>query len=477
MINYKCNNVIVVGDIILDKYIDGYVTRVSPEAPIPIIKIKNERQALGGAANVANNLAVLGCKVSIIGITGNDEAGDRINSLLGNNQIETAIHRNNKYKTVIKSRVIGNRQQIVRLDYNDDEKPDENDISMMIEKFKDIVDGFEVVVISDYNKGVCTYELCTEIIKICSQKNKTVIVDPKGTQWEKYRGATIITPNLKELSRLINTKLKNSNIEIEDKCKGVCDKFGIQYLLLTRSENGMTLIDRNNNFEHIPSKAKEVFDVTGAGDTVVAVLSSFIKKTEDILLSINIANIAAGIVVSKLGTAVVTLDEIDEVLMNEKGDQIKNKIMNINSLMQKIERWKYKNESIVFTNGCYDIFHKGHVHSIYSASEFGDHLIVAINSDASVKRIKGNNRPINNEYDRAYVMAAIGCVDAVIIFKEDTPEEILNMIRPNTLVKGGDYKIEEVVGKEFADRVKIISYINGYSTTGMVNKMSGDDLA
>jgi D-beta-D-heptose 7-phosphate kinase/D-beta-D-heptose 1-phosphate adenosyltransferase len=477
MINSKCNSVLVIGDIMLDDYIEGDVTRISPEAPIPIIKINKERYVLGGAANVANNVAALGCKVGIIGNVGNDDGAKKIFYLLNNSNIEpSTINCSNEYKTIIKKRVIGNQQQIARLDYNDDIRPTKNDILNMIQTFNEIVDKFDVVVISDYNKGVCTKELCSNIIRICIEKNKVVIVDPKGNEWDKYKGATIITPNLKEISEYLNKNIRNNNSDIEEKCKCICNMIGVQYVLLTRSEQGMTLIDKNNNFVHLPSQAKEVFDVSGAGDTVVAALSCFINKTDNILEEISIANIAAGIVVSKKGTAVVTLEEINEVIMNKKSLKIRKKIMNITELMEKVLRWKNNKESIVFTNGCFDIFHKGHVHLIYSAAELGDHLIVAINSDASVKRIKGDNRPINNELDRAYVIAAIGCVDAVVIFDDDTPEKILNMIRPNILVKGGDYKIEEVIGREFADKVVLINYIDGYSTTGIINKMNKNDV-
>jgi D-beta-D-heptose 7-phosphate kinase/D-beta-D-heptose 1-phosphate adenosyltransferase len=461
----KTNKVLVIGDIILDKYIKGSVSRISPEAPIPVIKIDSEEYSLGGAANVANNLESLGCEVSIIGMIGLDIAGKKLKQLFLQRKIHCYFNYSKNYKSITKTRIIGNNQQITRLDYNDDIKPDSLSNYTMIETFKDVMDPYDVVVISDYNKGVCTNRMCRTVINLCNQKNKIVIVDPKGNDWDKYRKATMITPNLKETSELIGNKIKNTNLEIRAKCNNLHDQVRSKYLLITRSERGMSLISKDS-INHIPSRAKEVFDVTGAGDTVVATIAAFINR-DNALGVVIAANKAAGIVVSKVGTSTITQKELDR-------DPIADKIMFIDSLSNQIKIWKDKKETIVFTNGCFDLLHKGHIHSIQKASELGTRLIVAINSDNSVKKIKGINRPINNEYDRAYVIASHVNVDAVIIFNEITPENILKIIKPNILVKGGDYTIDEIVGREYADKVEIIDYLDGYSTTKIVEKIEGE---
>lgn len=461
----KTNKVLVIGDVILDEYIKGSVSRISPEAPIPILKVESDHYTLGGAANVANNLASLGCDVSIIGIIGIDHDGELLKQLFKKSNIHCYFNYNKNYKTTVKNRIIGNNQQVVRLDYNDDVRPETISLFTMIQTFKDVMDSYDVVVISDYDKGVCSERFCRTVIHLCNQKNKIVIVDPKGNDWDKYRKATMITPNLRETSELIGNKIKNTNLEVNAKCRNLNDVVRSKYLLITRSDQGMTLISKNR-VDHISCKTKEVYDVTGAGDTVVATIAAFIKK-DNVIDVVELANKAAGIVVSKIGTSTVTQDEINN-------DPITSKIMRIDSLMKQVKLWKSKKESIAFTNGCYDLFHKGHAHSIYRASEFGLRMIVAINSDESVKRIKGDNRPINNEYDRAYVIASQSHVDAVIIFNEITPENILKLIKPNTLIKGGDYMLHEIVGKEYVDKVEIIDYLHGYSTTTMVKKIEGE---
>jgi len=458
----KTNKVLVIGDIILDKYIKGSVSRISPEAPIPVIKIKKEKYILGGASNVANNLASLGCDVTIIGIIGRDELGEKINHLLRINNILSNIVHSHHYKTIIKTRVIGNNQQIVRLDYNDDTKPTSNSIMDMIKTFQSIIDSFDVVVLSDYNKGVCHPILCEKVIEVCNIKSIPVIVDPKGTDWDKYRKATIITPNLKEISELIRIDIKNNNLNIEKNLTGICNHLEVKYLVLTRGKKGISL-SHNGGVMHIPSKIIDVYDVTGAGDTVVATIAAFINK-KDIHDVIQLANKAAGVVVSKRGTSTITLDELNN-------DPISSKIMNIETLINQVKIWKKKEESIVFTNGCFDLIHRGHSYLINKSSDFGDHLIVAINSDNSVKKLKGDDRPFNNEDDRAFVIASIKNVDAVIIFNEDTPKELLEIIRPTTLVKGGDYILIEVVGREYVDNVEIVNYLYGNSTSEMIKRI------
>ena len=470
MLELSCNKVLVIGDVILDKYVIGEVNRISPEAPVPVLKVKKEYSVLGCAANVLNNIITLNSQADLIGVVGNDDAGREILNILQDNSASLCkgLLLSDKYKTIVKKRIISSRQQIVRIDYNDDEKPTDNDIEQLIHKFYNHIDKSDVLVISDYNKGTCTEAMCKEIINVSNAKNKTIIVDPKGKYWEKYKGATIITPNLNELSLYLDIKLENDDLTIEKNCIGLCNRIGVKYVLLTRSEKGMTLITENK-FYHIRATVKEVYDVSGAGDTVVATLATFINQTNTLLDCVKISNIATSIVISKFGTSTITYDELMRSLSNGRYKEIENKIMCIEDLKYKIDQWKKENKLVVFTNGCFDILHKGHINTIFEASKFGEKLIVAINSDSSVKKIKGKNRPINCDYDRAFLIAAISCVDAVIVFDDETPERVLDILRPNILVKGGDYKETEVLGREYVDSVKIINFIEGYSSTRIIN--------
>lgn len=464
------NQVLVIGDIMLDRYYEGTVERISPEAPVPVISVAKKYNRLGGAANVANNLKELGNLVLLSGIIGCDECGESLIKILHQKQIDTTcIGKFKTCGTISKTRIVGNQQQIVRLDENDRLAVNDKEHHVWEEAVIGQIETADIVIISDYSKGTCDGAVIKQVIQKARSLNKVCIVDPKGSDWSKYEESTIITPNLKELSIYLGEHLKNENSVLEEKCFGICEKLKIDYLLITRSEKGMTLIDRNNHYKHYESKAREVYDVSGAGDTVVAALATFFYE-EGIEKSVEIANMTAGIAVGKRGTATVSLSEIKEELEENKEYSIRKKIVSKEQLLLLVNEWKQTGNTVAFTNGCYDIFHKGHVYSIYAAAEFGDRLIVAINSDDSVKRLKGSERPINHEYDRAYVIAAMGCVDAVIIFGEDTPERLLEAVRPDVLVKGGDYRPDEIKGREYAGRVELVSYIDGYSTTKLIEE-------
>lgn len=472
MNRFKRNRVLVIGDIILDSYIKGLVSRISPEAPVPVMEVSNEFYTLGGAANVASNLASLNCTVGLIGVVGDDIASKKIIDRLEVSNISLrGLHFSNDINTIEKKRIVASNQQIIRLDYNDRNKPSESDIQTIIERFDEIIKDYDVVVISDYNKGVCVPKLCQHVIEKSLANDIKVIVDPKGSDWRKYRGATMLTPNMKEISLIVDSEIHNTDCEIERKCTALCDTLNIDYLLITRSEKGMSLVGRDMSVWHIPSKVKDVYDVSGAGDTVIATLAGFINDSHELLKVVEISNLAAGISVSKFGTSVVTFDELNAQYNLKSHARLDAKIHTIESLKLKVLQWKNNSQSVVFTNGCFDVLHKGHIQTIYSSAEQGDILIVAINSDDSVRRLKGESRPINSEYDRAMVIAAIGCVDAVIIFNEDTPWEVLNEIRPNILVKGGDYTVEQVVGRELVDKVKIIDFVDGYSSSKIIDQM------
>lgn len=467
----KKNRVLVIGDIILDQYNNGSVKRISPEAPVPIVNMDDTYYRLGGAANVANNIAALGSPVSILGVIGNDDKGNEIYQICKNKKIGiNGLIKESKYKTITKVRILGNNQQIIRLDYNDKQEMPKKCHETLFESFKKLIINYDVVILSDYAKGICEENFCQRVIEFCQKEKKRVLVDPKGTNWKKYNGASLISPNMKEISEYLQKTIKNIDSEIDEICSDLNEKLQVEYLMITRSEKGISLIDINKKSYHFPSKAKEVYDVSGAGDTVIAMLGVYWNNRNNIFEAIHLANTAAGIVVGKKGTATVSEEELMNTFSGKETFPEK-KIVPKDTLKKIVLNWKSKGETIAFTNGCYDIFHRGHAYSIYTAAQYAQHLIVAINSDQSVKRLKGKDRPINSDMDRAYVIASIGCVDKVIVFEEDTPAELLSIIQPDVLVKGGDYKIEEIAGREYAGRVELVGYIEGYSTTDLLYKV------
>ncbi len=468
----ELNKVLVVGDLMLDEYYEGSVSRISPEAPIPIVEIRERKIVLGGAANVAANIRSLGGTVETLGFVGMDESGDDIIRLLRKHEIRNEnILRSNDIKTIKKTRVIGNDQQITRLDFNDRILLDKDFEQRFKTLFDAVVSNYNVVIISDYGKGTCTHAICRHVINKCIRNGITVIVDPKGVDWDKYRGASFVTPNVRELSDIYNLKIDNRDDTIEKVAGIILEKYELENILVTRSAKGMSLLTNNGKIIHMPSKALEVYDVSGAGDTVVACFALYVNLIPAETL-MEYANICAGIAVGKRGTSVVTKDELLSKLQTNSLEGIQRKIIDVAQLTRIIEDWRTKGEKIVFTNGCFDIIHKGHISSIYAAAKFGTKLIVALNSDESVRLLKGNDRPINKLYDREIVIAALGCVDAVISFEEETPLELIKKVRPDVLVKSGDYKKEDVVGGQFAGKVEIVPYIDGYSTTSTINSMN-----
>ena len=462
--------VFVFGDIILDRYCIGSVKRLSPESPVPIVNLQSTNKVLGGAANVAANISALGRKVDLCGIIGKDLAGNDVSELLKKYGVGNKLHELSTAKTIVKTRVIGNNQQIVRIDDEERFVLDSVKESTIIADFKKDIEAYSVVVISDYAKGACTKSLCRQIINLAHENGIAVVVDPKGIEWEKYENATVVTPNLKELSLLMGKDIENDDLDIERQCTGLCDKLKIKNLLLTRSERGMSLFQSGSNeVIHEESKAREVFDVSGAGDTVVAAIAAYVDIEKELKRVIHVANIAAGIVVEKIGTAVVTRKELNDWL--EKDLDNEQKIVSLKVLVDISDSWKECGQTICFTNGCFDVLHRGHVQLLKKAATFCDRLIVAINSDKSVRRLKGEERPVNKQEDRAFILSSLKYVDAVIIFDDDTPLELIRNIRPDVLVKGADYTVENVVGREYAGRVELVDIVSNYSTTGILNKI------
>lgn len=459
------NKILVIGDVILDVYYYGNVDRVSPEAPVPIVQIKNTNKKLGGAANVANNISKLEGNVSLIGFSGKDENNLILKTLLDDNNINHNLIEIDT-PTITKIRVVSGVQQIVRVDF--EESISDNNVlkESRIECIDKIYDETEVIILSDYGKGFITEEISRFIIEKAKDDNKIVIVDPKGNNWQKYRNATIITPNVKELSEVVGYSLENEDETIEKAGLEIKNKYNLKYLLVTRSEKGMTFF--GENVEHIRTTATEVFDVSGAGDTVVATIARALSSGYDWIDSIKLANKAAGIVVSKIGTEPIIYYELEDSIEEFKEQ---NKILENKNLEFTVQKIKNKKNKIVFTNGCFDIIHKGHIKYLQEAKKLGDTLIVGLNSDASVKRLKGEERPVKNQDERALIMSALEVVDFVVVFNEDTPYNILEKIRPDILVKGGDYKAEDVVGRDLAQETVIIPFVNGYSTTSTIKKI------
>jgi D-beta-D-heptose 7-phosphate kinase/D-beta-D-heptose 1-phosphate adenosyltransferase len=467
-IDFSSSSVLVVGDVMLDTYYNGNVRRISPEAPVPVVNVRSENSVPGGAANVANNLNALKSRVTIISAIGDDDNGRKLSSLLsdaGISHIFTKVSR----PTTSKVRIVGNHQQIARLDFEDTHPISETEEQTLVREITGSISGSNFVIISDYAKGVCTPTLCRTMIGECRKQNRPVLVDPKGTDWEKYRGATIITPNIHELSDICGYDCKNDTETIVRAANELRTRFEIENILVTRSEKGMTLVS-TEGVHHFATEAREVYDVSGAGDTVVAVLSAALASKHGLNQSVRMSNIAAGIAVGKFGTSPVFCEEIAEKIHTADG----GKLCKLNDLTAVISSARLKGKTVVFTNGCFDILHRGHVEYLNEAKNLGDILVVGLNTDRSVRALKGDSRPVNAENDRAAVLSALSSVDYVILFDEDTPFELIREIKPDILVKGGDYTPETVVGREFAGKTVIINFVEGYSTTSTIEKMRAE---
>ncbi len=458
--------ILVVGDLMVDHYLWGRCDRISPEAPVQIVDIYKENKTLGGAGNVINNLLAFGAKVGVLSVLGDDETGDFIRERLSQKGVsDKDIFTQKGRVTSKKSRVIALHQQIVRVDRESKEDIDENIQDKIVERFKDIISSFDAVLLSDYGKGVLTDRLTKELIKIANENSKKVFVDPKGNDYSKYKGAFLITPNKKEASEATGIAIKD-----EDSLKKagfkLKNELELNYAVITLSEEGMAIF--GEEMEKIPTVAREVYDVTGAGDTVLSAFGYAVSCGLSVIESAHFANSAAAVVVGKIGSATATLEEIKKYNHSLKSYESEDKIVTKEEILGIL---KNSEEKIVFTNGCFDILHVGHVKYLQKAKSLGDILIVGLNSDDSVRRLKGESRPINSFEDRAYVLSALGCVDFVVGFEEDTPYELIKAIKPDILVKGADYKDKEVVGSDIAKEVRLIDFVEGKSTTSIIEKV------
>lgn len=453
--------ILVVGDLMIDHYIWGSCERISPEAPVQVVNIKNETKRLGGCGNVVSNLIALGAEVGVVSVIGDDELGVQILELLEQRGAKAELVISEKgRKSSQKSRVMVSHQQVLRLDT--ESVCDICCADEIVAKFKEILSRYDIVLLSDYGKGVLSNYLTKQIITIAKNSTKMVLVDPKGKDYSKYKGATLLTPNKKEASEALGFNI-DSDESLELALKTMKINYDLEYSLITLSEDGIGLLD--GEVCKFPALAKEVFDVTGAGDSVLATLGYCLASKMSIQEAIDNANLAAAVVVGKVGSADASWGEIESLKAKKIG--FERKIVKLDELL-KVDR---SGKSLVFTNGCFDIVHLGHISYLQKAKMLGDILVVGLNSDSSVRALKGEDRPINCEYDRAAMLCAMEFVDFVVIFDELTPHELIKSIRPDTLVKGADYTGKEVVGSEFAKRVELIEFINGKSTTKIIEKI------
>jgi len=475
-------HVVVLGDFMLDCYIHGETNRISPEAPVPVVKFLEEKNVPGGAGNVVANLIGLGLSVTALGRVGKDLNADDLLSLPDMIKADVSSMLRSG-RTIVKTRILGSgRHQMLRLDREDIVPLCEDEVETISNELSlRLTAGVNAVVISDYAKGFCSANLCFRVINLCHEYGVPVFIDPKSKDWLCYSGAFLVTPNLKEFRLIAGVDSANSDEDIVLYGTEILKKFSIDNLLVTRSEKGSTLIN-NTGFKHERASAVEVYDVSGAGDTMISAVTAFFAAGLPLAECIAIANLASQIVIGKIGTYPIKADDLlrvvseSDALYNEKtrytASYCSEKIItDFNKAKNICDQWKENNERVIFTNGCFDILHAGHIDSLIGAKSLGDRLVVGLNSDDSVKKLKGEGRPINSEFDRAKVLAALAAVDLIVVFNEETPEELLCVLLPNVLVKGGDYKEEEIAGREYADEVVILPLTPGYSTTGIIEKM------
>lgn len=467
MPRFDKSQVLVIGDVMLDRYWHGGTSRISPEAPVPVVKVGQVEDRAGGAGNVALNIAALGAGASLISVVGKDEAGEALASRLGAAGIHTDFQISEDKPTITKLRVISRHQQLIRMDFEESfAAADSVDFAAKSEKLLPMMGA---VILSDYAKG--SLQNTQVLIDVARKAKVPVLVDPKGTDFSRYRGATLLTPNLHEFEAVVGPCEHESDLVA--KGTELMLDLDLEALLVTRGEHGMTLLRPNQPELHLPARAREVFDVTGAGDTVISVLASSLAAGEELPQAVALANLAASIVVAKLGTATISGPELRRAIQTEQGSE--RGVMTEEQLLIALEDARAHGEKVVFTNGCFDIIHAGHVGYLEDTRALGDRLIVAINSDASVKRLKGEARPINPVDRRMAVLSGLESVDWVVSFEDDTPERLLELIKPEVLVKGGDYTEDQVVGweivKGYGGEVKVLSFFDNCSTTAIVEKI------
>lgn len=456
--------VLVIGDIMLDRYWHGDTSRISPEAPVPVVRVGMAEERPGGAANVALNITALGARVDLLGVTGDDEQANILAAQLAAAGIDCHFQREKGLPTITKLRVLSRHQQLIRLDFEDDFA--DFDQAALLARFTAALGNCQAVVLSDYGKGTLNH--AAAFINAAREAGVPVLVDPKGNDFARYHGASVITPNLAEFEAVVGRCDDEADMVLRGET--LCRDLELGALLVTRSDKGMSLMRSTHDAVHLPTQAREVFDVTGAGDTVIAALGAALAAGSDWEQGMALANLAAGIVVGKLGTATASQSELRRAAYNQS--QSNRSLVDEDLLLQAIEDARAHGEKIVMTNGCFDILHAGHVGYLEAARKLGDRLIVAVNDDDSVTRLKGADRPINPLEHRMQVLAGLSCVDWVVPFSEDTPERLICKLLPDVLVKGGDYTVEQIAGgscvQGHGGEVVILDFTEGCSTTRIV---------
>jgi len=467
LLNFSQSSVLIFGDVMLDRYWHGATSRISPEAPVPVVKVETEEGRPGGAGNVALNITALGGTATLVGLSGQDEAGDVLDRQLAEAGVATRLVRQSQFPTITKLRIISRHQQLIRLDFEDG-FPGLDDDALMV-NFKAALDDCDVVVLSDYGKG--TLRDVAGFIQAARATGRQVLVDPKGTDFTRYRGATLITPNLSEFEAVVGTCPDEDTLV--ERGQRLLSELDLQALLITRGEHGMSLMQSGREPHHLPAQAREVFDVTGAGDTVIATLAAGLASGLPLDSATQLANTAACVVVGKLGTATATAQELAQALAAQR--TVDHGVVDEGPLLDAVAAARARGETIVMTNGCFDILHAGHVTYLEEASKLGDRLVVAVNVDETVRALKGADRPVNPLHNRMHVLAALGCVDWVVPFSEETPERLICAVAPDYLVKGGDNDPDKIPGamcvREAGGSVAVLTYVDGVSTTRIVDSI------
>ncbi|PIZ05134.1 MAG: bifunctional heptose 7-phosphate kinase/heptose 1-phosphate adenyltransferase [Gammaproteobacteria bacterium CG_4_10_14_0_8_um_filter_38_16] len=466
--HFQDAQVIVYGDVMLDRYWHGDASRISPEAPVPVVNVTEIETRPGGAANVAQNMAALGVKVTLCGLVGQDSPAQELQQCLDGYNVDCRFLSLPDFLTITKLRVLGHHQQLIRMDFEKTTELEIND-DALFDEYREQLKTAKIVVLSDYSKGaLCHVE---RLIAAANTLSIPTLVDPKHKDYSRYAGATILTPNLKEFESVVGPC--RDLTEITQKAHDLLARVSIQSLLVTLGKDGMVWIAPGKDAVHFASKARDVFDVTGAGDTVIAVLAAGLAAGMDTLSAVELANLAAGVVVGKLGAQAVTLSDLQQALL--RAGDLSAGILDEQQLLLMIADARARDEKIVMTNGCFDILHVGHVDYLAKAKALGHRLIVAVNDDDSVRRLKGNDRPLNSVEARMTVLSALGCVDWVILFSEDTPARLISVLNPDILVKGGDYQVHEIAGSDFVlengGEVLTIPLVDGFSTTKLIESV------
>ncbi|HEU0118867.1 MAG TPA: D-glycero-beta-D-manno-heptose-7-phosphate kinase [Alphaproteobacteria bacterium] len=470
------HRILCVGDVMLDRYVYGQVERISPEAPIPVLRIQREAVTLGAAGNVVRNIVSLGGQVDLIGIIGQDQAGyDLAKQLTSLPQVTSNLLTDNARPTTVKTRFVADGQQMLRADFEVSQPISVDMERQTLLRVRGAIEGCNVLILSDYAKGVLSKSVVTEIIKLANEKGCKVLIDPKGRDFSHYKGAYMLTPNRKELAEVTGSKIDTID-DAEKAARILIEKHQLQGVLAKLGSDGVCLVMKGQPPQHFRATAREVFDVSGAGDTVVATLALGLAGGLSPADSAALANIAGAIVVAKIGTATVTREELARELEQDAARQSHDKLSSLEDAAELAERWRKQGLKVGFTNGCFDLLHPGHISLLRQARAACDKLVVGLNSDSSVKRLKGDARPVQNEASRAAVLSSLSDVDQIVIFSEETPVNQIKAIRPAVLVKGADYTVETVVGADLVQgwggQVVLAKLVDGHSTTNTIARMN-----